>query len=117
MFNLYELGYICEEHCELYSTSCNICQINLCEIYKESHFHKIDKNNILSLDESLLKSNSSKNINEITTIKEYILTKLSLIYQYMRYFDLNNYTIRVSIYLGEKFNKKNEPNTNNFYFA
>ena len=43
MTNLYELGYICEQHCELYSTSCNICQKNLCEICKESHWHKIDE--------------------------------------------------------------------------
>ena len=45
MFNLYELDYICEEHCELYTSSCNVCQINLCEICKESHRHKIDMNN------------------------------------------------------------------------
>ena len=116
MFNLYELGYICEEHCELYTSSCNVCQINLCEICKESHRHKIDMNNILSLDESLLKSNSSKDINEITEIKEYILAKLALMYQYMRNFNLNNYTIRTSIYFGEKPNRKNVPDTKKFYF-
>ena len=116
MLNLYELGYICEQHCELYSTSCNICQKNLCEICKESHWHKIDENNILSLDESLLKTNSSKKLDEKTTVKEYILKRLSLIYLYTRNFDLNNYTIKASIYFGEKFNKKNETDTNNFYF-
>ena len=39
LINLYEVGYICEDHCEFYSTSCNICKINLCEICKENHEH------------------------------------------------------------------------------
>ena len=117
LINLYEIGYICEEHYELYSTSCNICQINLCEICKENHIHKVDSKNILSLDESLLKINSSKNLSEVTTIKEYILTRLSIMYQFMKNFSFNNYTIRASIYFGEKYNKINKPDTKKFYFS
>lgn len=118
LLNIYEIGYICEEHCELYSTFCNICQINLCQTCKENHVHKLDIE-MLSLNESLLKSNSSKNLDKITKIKEYLLTRLSLMFKYMRNFSFNNYTIRVSLWFGEKYNRDNskEREPKKFYFA
>ena len=115
LIDLYKIGYICEEHFELYSEYCNLCRINLCKICIETHVHKVGQKMFI-LDENLFKKNSSKNINEAIEIKEYMLAKLSLMYKDMFNFSFINYSARVSIWLGEKFNRVNLPDTKKFYF-
>ena len=113
--NIYELGYFCEEHKDLYSTFCDICKKTLCGICKMNHFHKLDKTG-LKLDNILLEKNASKKLNEIKDFKEYALARFSLIHKEMSNFSLINLSIIMSIYYGEKINRIYEPIVTNFYF-
>ena len=115
LINIYEIGYICEEHCELYSTFCGLCKQNLCKICKESHFHKVDEK-IYELKEDLIETNSNKNLNDSTTLEEYTSIKLSAIYKYMKEFSYSNLFIRLAIWFSEEKKRLDEVGKKTFYF-
>ena len=116
LINIYELGYICREHCKLYTTYCKICGLNICDICKDIHEHKLDKI-ALKLNNKLLEKNASKKLNDIKDINEYLLARLSLIYKDMNNFSYMNFTIIAAIFFGEKKNRVYENNVEDFYFA
>lgn len=115
LINIYECGYICEEHCELYSSFCGLCKLNLCKICKENHVHKIDQE-IYNIKEELIEKNLKKNLSQISALKEYILVRLSFIYKHMKDFSFNNLFIRLSIWFQEKIKRKDIVNSSKFYF-
>ena len=115
LINIYECGFICEAHCELYSSFCAVCKLNLCEICKETHVHKIDQE-IYKINEELIEKNLKKNLNEISELKEYISVRLSLIYKYMKAFFFNNLSIKLSIWFQEKIKREDKVNSSKFYF-
>ena len=116
LINIYELGYICREHCKLYTTYCKICGLNICDICKDIHEHKLDKI-ALKLNNELLEKNASKKLNDIKDINEYLLARLSLIYKDMNNFSYINFTIIAAIFFRKKKNRVYENNVEDFYFA
>ena len=67
--NLYDIGYICEEHKKKNIDSCEMCNIDLCEICKPYHIHKISPEKHTKLDEkSLLNILQKKKLRMISII-------------------------------------------------
>lgn len=114
LIDLYEVGYICEEHCQRYSTFCALCKQNLCKKCVLSHFHKVDQNKIYEINQKIIEGNKNKNLNKITTFEEYISVGLSFAYIFMKDFSYNNLFIQLAIWFGEKKGRKDELNTNYF---
>ena len=38
LIHIYEVANICEKHCELFTTFCGLCKMNLCNICKQEHY-------------------------------------------------------------------------------
>lgn len=115
LINTYEIGFICEEHLELFSTFCALCKTNLCETCKKSHPHKVGQK-IYEINENLIETNIKKDIEKSRDIYEYISTILSFNYNYMKHFSYNNLYIRTSIWFKEKFKRIDPVGDYKFYF-
>ena len=99
--NIYEIGYICEEHYELYNSYCRFCKINLCKKCKEIHKHCVDKS-LIDIDEKLVEEYSNKDLNGINNINKFISFKLSILYKYMQNFGFKNLYIKLSIFFQQE---------------
>ena len=112
---IYEAAYICEKHCELYTSFCGLCKMNLCNICKEEHFHRVDKK-IYELNITKLENNYKQNLDNISNANDFISVKLSHIFKFMSDFSYNNLFIRLPIWFMEQHLRKDEIKDNDFYF-
>ena len=115
LINIYDLGYICEEHCKKYTSFCGKCKINLCKKCQENHYHKINKNMYqinLKKIESIIKKE-----NDVSSINDYISMNLASVYKFMENFSYTNIFIKLSIWFMEIEKRKDiEKDKFKFYF-
>lgn len=116
LINLYEVGYICEEHCQRYSAFCAECKQNLCKKCVISHFHRLDQKNIYQINQEALEGNKKKNLNEISNLEDYVSVGLSFNYIFMKDFSYYNFFIELAIWFFEKTKRKDERTNYKFFF-
>ena len=116
LINIYEIGYICEEHLQKYTTFCGLCKQNLCHKCVNIHYHKIDKNNLYKVNTKLIKKKKNRNLNDIENPLDYIKAGLSFAYSFMKSFSYFNIFIQLSLWFIEKNDKKDNINTNDYFF-
>ena len=117
LINLYEIGYICEEHYQNYTTFCGQCKKNLCIKCVFSHYHKVDQKNIYEINKKSIEIYKNKNLNEITELDEYISCGLCFNYIFMKDFSFNNLFIHLGIWFAEKKTEKMKKKNINFISA
>ena len=115
LIHIYEVANICEKHCELFTTFCGLCKMNLCNICKQEHFHRVDKK-VYELDNAKLEKNYKQNLDNISNINDFISIKLSHIFEFMSDFSYNNLFIKLPIWFMEENLRKDEIKDNDFYF-
>ena len=115
LINVNEIGYICEKHINLYSTFCGLCKQNLCDLCREIHVHKVGQK-LYEISEYTIEIN--KNKKGSTNLNEYILIRLSSMYDLMQNFSYSNLSIKFAIWMLEKSKRIDECKDKNlnFYF-
>ena len=116
LINVYNVGFMCEKHLQLYITFCAKCKKNLCKICKECHPHKVGQK-IYEVNEQSIDLNANKNLDELIQLDNYISTKLSIVFSYMKDFSFTNLFIQFSIWLKEKIGRNDEINKFKFFFT
>ena len=115
LINIYEVSFICEKHYELYSTFCALCKMNLCNLCKEKHIHRIDKIKY-KLNDKLIEDNKKKKFDELIKVNDFVLAKLSYLHEFMKDFSYKNDFIRLSIWFMEIKKRKDNVKNTDFYF-
>ena len=114
LINMYKTGYICQEHCELYTTFCALCKKNLCELCKDIHIHKVDQK-IYEINEKEIEL-FTINKKETNKIDEFFLAELIAIYDWIKNCSYNNLSIRFGIWLLTQKKRIDEVNDKKFKF-
>ena len=101
-------------HCKKYICFCFLCDINLCQICKENHFHIIKKTNFYKT-EDIINSNFGRNY-EQNNLDMNILSNLFRTYNFMENVGMINFYINKSIYFSVYKDKATfNLNTTDFY--
>ena len=96
LINLYDVGYTCEIHSKKYIDTFDMSNQNLCEKCKLYHYHIVQEQNHIILDEEKMKA--SINFNKLFEVKNYIKNHLLNRYMYMKKFNLKNIKIPKSLH-------------------
>ena len=114
LINIYDIGFVCPVHCKKYICFCFLCDINLCQICKENHFHIIKKTDFYKT-EDIINSYFGRNY-EQNNLDMNILSNLFRTYNFMENFGMINFYINKSIYFSVyKDNATFNINTADFY--
>jgi len=114
LVNIYDIGFVCPVHCKKYVCFCFLCDINLCQICKENHFHIIKKTDFYKTKD-IINSYFGRNY-EQNNLDMNILSNLFRTYNFMENFGMINFFINKSIYFSVYKDKATfNLNTTDFY--